>query len=126
MLFQRCAVLAVVVGLVGSWSRAADPEPGPGSPIDFDREIRPILAEKCFKCHGPDENERQAELRLDVHEALLAPAESGRPAVVPGKPVESGLVRRINSTRKSLVMPPPDSGKTLSAVEKERLRRWIE
>jgi hypothetical protein len=94
--------------------------------IDFDREIRPILADRCFKCHGPDENERQAELRLDVHEAMLRPAESGRAAVVPGKPAESGLYRRISSTRKGFVMPPPDSGKTLSAAEKERLRRWIE
>jgi hypothetical protein len=103
---------------------AADGPPPPS--VDFDREIRPILADRCYKCHGPDENERQAELRLDLPDAIFRPAESGRPAVVPGKPAESGLYRRISATRKGFLMPPPDSGKTLSVAEKELLRRWIE
>ena len=125
------SILALFLGLAGPLSlplaRAGDSASALAGPaIDFDREIRPILADRCFKCHGPDENERQAELRLDVHEAMLQPAESGRPAVVPGKPAESGLYRRISSTRKGFLMPPPESGKTLSAAEKERLRRWIE
>ena len=119
---MRSILILILSLILAGPLRPAGAEP----PIDFDREIRPILADRCFKCHGPDENERQAELRLDVHEAMLRPAESGRPAVVPGKPAESGLYRRISSTKKGFVMPPPDSGKKLSAAEKERLRRWIE
>ena len=125
------SVLVLFVGLVGPLSQplagAEDSASALAEPaVEFDREIRPILADRCFKCHGPDENERQAELRLDIHEAMLRPAESGRPAIVPGKPAESGLYRRISSTRKGFLMPPPESGKTLSAAERERLRRWIE
>ena len=130
---ESLLILASFVGLLcrlaGAGETAAPVLPaasGPGPAVDFDREIRPILADRCFKCHGPDENERQAELRLDVHEAMLRPADSGRAAVVPGKPADSGLYRRISSTRKGLLMPPPDSGKTLSPVEKDLLRRWIE
>jgi hypothetical protein len=120
--FEMRSMLLLVANLtLATWL-----PPAHAAPVDFDREIRPILADRCFKCHGPDENERQADLRLDLPEALLRPADSGRPAVVPGKPAESGLYRRISSTRKSFVMPPPDSGKTLSAPEKEVLRRWIE
>jgi hypothetical protein len=114
-----CLALAGLLPLPWSRSMAAPP-------VDFDREVRPILADRCFACHGPDENERQADLRLDLPEELRKPADSGRPAVVPGKPDESGLIRRINSTRKGFLMPPPESGKTLSPAEKDVLRRWVE
>ena len=87
--------------------------------IDFDREIRPILSDRCFRCHGPDENERQAELRLDTARRCSGPPTRG-PAVVPGKPAESELIRRIKSSRKGFLMPPPESGKSLSAAEKDR------
>jgi Protein of unknown function (DUF1553)/Protein of unknown function (DUF1549)/Planctomycete cytochrome C len=94
-------------------------------PIDYNRQIRPILSNYCLKCHGPDEQERQAGLRLDLREAALAPAESGRPAIVPGKADESRLVQRIFSDDPGKLMPPPESNKKLSAAEKQLLKDWI-
>jgi hypothetical protein len=94
--------------------------------VDYNRQVRPILSRNCFQCHGPDAEQREAELRLDVREAALAPAESGKAAVVPGKPDESGLVKRIFSTRRGTVMPPPDSHKILTDPEKKLLRAWVE
>jgi hypothetical protein len=94
--------------------------------IDFSKTIRPILSNNCFKCHGPDAEERESGLRLDVRESALAPADSGRPAIVPGKPDQSGLVGRIFSKRKGVMMPPPDSNKTLSETDKALLKAWIE
>ena len=93
--------------------------------VDFDREVRPILADKCFACHGPDEGARKAGLRLDVREEALEPAESGFPAIVPGKPDESPLVRKISDPTITKPMPPRKSGKTLSHAEKQTLRDWI-
>lgn len=95
------------------------------APVDFDRQIRPILSDTCFKCHGPDAAERQAELRLDLRDAALQPAESGKPAIVPGHPEESTLVKRVFSTRQSFVMPPPESNRTLTAEQRSLLRDWI-
>src|SRR5262245_60986589 len=85
------------------------------SDVDFSRDIRPILADNCFRCHGPDAKQRQAGLRLDVREEALKPAESGSLAIVPGKPETSGLVARIFSADESERMPPTDSQKKLTA-----------
>jgi hypothetical protein len=99
----------------------------PDAPVvNYNRDIRPILSNNCFKCHGPDPKERQAGLRLDQRAATLAPTESGRKAIVPGKPQASALIRRIHSTKPDFVMPPPDSNKKLTVAEKELLQRWIE
>jgi dsRNA-specific ribonuclease len=98
---------------------------GAGKP-NFSRDIRPVLAEKCFKCHGPDPKERKAKLRLDTAKDAFAPAASGSPALVPGKLDESELYRRITSDDPEERMPPPKSGKTLSATEIDRLKAWIE
>ncbi len=93
--------------------------------LDFNRDVRPILSENCFQCHGFDEKARQADLRLDVAESALADRD-GVPPIVPGKPDESEVWRRITSTDEGEMMPPPDSHRVLSDEEKETLRRWIE
>ncbi len=89
------------------------------APVEFNRDVRPILSENCFYCHGQDPNHRKAELRLDVRESALK-----EQAIVPGKPEASKLVARINSDGKKR-MPPPDSHRNLSAEQKELLTRWI-
>src|SRR5262245_3572203 len=76
-------------------------------PVDFSRDVRPLLSRHCFKCHGPDDQARKAKLRLDRREAATAGGRSGTPAVVPGKPDESELVRRILAADDTEVMPPP-------------------
>src|SRR4051794_2605763 len=93
--------------------------------IDFNRDIRPILAENCFKCHGFDPGARKAGLRLDDRDGATRPAESGEIAIVPGKSAASELVRRINSGDETVVMPPPDTGKKLKAEQIALLTRWI-
>jgi len=82
----------------------------------FEREVRPILARFCFKCHGPDDAQRQSGLRLDVRDAAIAPAESGKRAIVPGQPEVSELLRRINLPNGDEEhMPPPTTKLELSA-----------
>src|SRR5688500_705837 len=93
--------------------------------IDFNRDIRPILSDNCFKCHGPDENERKAKLRLDRHEDALKPAKSGDFAIVPGEPKKSKLIERITSTDEDEVMPTPKTKKKLTQQQKDLLTRWI-
>jgi hypothetical protein len=94
--------------------------------LRYRRDILPLLSDRCFKCHGPDSAARQAGLRLDQREVATAELESGATAIVPGDAIRSALVERIESADADLAMPPADSGKTLSAAEKARLRRWIE
>jgi hypothetical protein len=92
---------------------------------DFTREVRPILSQYCFKCHGPDDKTRKGELRLDIQEEALKPAESGAAAIVPGKAEASELVARILTDDEEKVMPPPSTKKALTAVKKDILKRWI-
>lgn len=89
-------------------------------PIDFNRDIRPILSENCFYCHGQDANKRQADLRLDDREAAIA----GN-AIAPGDPAKSQLIDRIDSTDPDTLMPPPNSNRRLSDAQKDLLKRWI-
>src|SRR5262249_49834739 len=88
--------------------------------LDFNRDIRPILAESCFYCHGQDANKRQAELRLDVRDAAI---EAG--AIVPRDPLASEMVSRINSNDPHEQMPPPKSNRRLSPEQKKQLARSI-
>ena len=94
---------------------------GSESKPDFVRDIRPILAQHCTACHGPDENSRKAGLRLDVRENAVA-----KKAIVPGNVSASTLIARIESADDSHRMPPPESKKTLSNQQKKLLRTWIE
>jgi hypothetical protein len=93
--------------------------------IDFAREIRPILSENCFTCHGPDSNKRKAGLRLDQKESAFAKAESGETPIVPGDLEKSDLLRRIASTDKDEVMPPPKEHRKLKPEQVALLRQWI-
>ncbi len=96
----------------------------PNGRLDFNRDIRPILSDNCFFCHGPDADDRQADLRLDTFEGATADL-GGYAAVVPGKPDESELVARITAEDPEMRMPPADSHKKLEADEIKRLIRWV-
>jgi hypothetical protein len=98
---------------------------GPKGKIDFARDVRPILSDKCFLCHGPDAGHRKADLRLDQKEKAFAAGESGAVAIKPGKPDESELVRRILADDADERMPPASSKKQLTDAEKKTLRDWI-
>jgi hypothetical protein len=93
--------------------------------IVFNRDIRPILSDKCFHCHGPDEKERKSGLRLDVRDAALKPAESGAIAIVPGTPKLSELIARCLTTDEEDLMPPSKMGKPLTEREKALLQQWV-
>jgi hypothetical protein len=92
---------------------------------DFNREVRPILSNYCFKCHGPDDKTRKAKLRFDVRESSLREAESGIKVIAPGKPDESETVARIFSKDPDEVMPPPSMKKDLNEAQRDILKRWI-
>jgi len=89
-------------------------------PVDFNRDIRPIFAAKCFACHGPDEEHREADLRLDARDVAVEYA-----AIVPGEPDESQLIERIFSDDPDLIMPPPQANDTLTQEQKELFHKWI-
>ncbi|MGZ0172594.1 MAG: DUF1553 domain-containing protein [Planctomycetales bacterium] len=92
--------------------------------IDFNRDIRGILSNRCFTCHGPDNAERQADLRLDSREGAIADL-GEYAAVVPGKPAASELIKRITSSDPDFVMPPPNKGEPLTKSEVELLTNWV-
>ena len=116
-------ILAGISVLISS-AAAGAAEPA-AARVDFNRDIRPILSDNCFLCHGPNDDDRQAGLRLDEMDSALGELDSGSTAVVPGKPDASELVRRITSQDEFERMPPPDSGKALKPAEIELLKRWI-
>jgi hypothetical protein len=105
-----------VACLLAAFSSTASAE----SPLDFNRDIRPILSENCFYCHGQDGQKREADLRLDDRQAAI---DSG--AIVPGDPGASTILGRIHSTDPDVLMPPPDSNRRLSEAQKKLLDRWI-
>jgi hypothetical protein len=106
-------------------SLAAGTGPAAGAGVDFQRQVRPILSDNCFLCHGPDQGTRMADLRLDIKEGAFSVRKNGSP-IVPGKPDESLLIKRIFSPDSSFRMPPLFAHKTLTAEQKETLRKWIE
>ena len=93
--------------------------------VDFNREVRPILAQHCFACHGMDEHSRKAKLRLDLPESAHGKGKSGELAIVAGQPDKSEVVRRIFSHDEDELMPPPETKKPMSEKEKAVLRAWI-
>lgn len=123
MSFVRPARAVIAACLLSGWTglsmvTAAEPS------IDFDRQIRPILSENCFQCHGPAEQGRAADLRLDTLDGATK-KHGDLAAIVPGQPQASELVKRIRSADPDQLMPPPKSNHKLTAVEKDLLERWI-
>jgi len=97
----------------------------PTRQIDFNRDVRPILADKCWGCHGPDAAAKKIKLRLDSEEAATADLGGGRRAIVPGAVERSQLARRITASDEAMRMPPVDSGHSLSRAEIDLLLEWI-
>ena len=119
---QRSLLVSLVLACV---VQSSSTTAGADEPIQFNRDIRPILATHCFACHGPDSPARRGGLRLDHRERAIAPAESGRPAIVAEHPEQSELIDRILSNDPDLVMPPPSANKPLLDRQRELLQRWI-
>ncbi len=122
MLHERGLYGFLLIGLAGIGPSAAAAVP---ERVEFNRDIRPILSDKCFACHGPDANHRKADLRLDTEAGARADL-GGHAALVPGKPQESAVIARITSPKRGQRMPPAKSGKELSPREIELIRLWIE
>lgn len=112
------SLVALLVGLGAADSTSADE-------VDFSRDIRPILSDRCFSCHGPDEASRESELNLSNASGAMAELASGGYAIVPGKPEESLLLERVKSDDESYRMPPSDSHLRVTPAEIETLERWI-
>jgi hypothetical protein len=93
--------------------------------VDFNRDIRPILSENCYKCHGPDDGARKAKLRFDIRSEALKPAKSGDIPIVPGSLEKSQMISRITATDLDDRMPPVKSGKTLTPAQIDLLKRWV-
>ena len=94
-------------------------------PVDFNRDIRPLMSDTCFKCHGFDEKTRKGKLRLDLREEALKAGTSGKIAIVPGKPDKSEIITRLFTKDADDQMPPGNSHKTITPAQKELFRRWV-
>ena len=114
---QRC--LPLFFGMALASVASATPA------VDFNREVRPVLSDNCFACHGPDAKQVKSGLRLDLRDVATKPLKSGRTAIVPSDPAQSELMRRIVAMDSDDRMPPAESHKVLTAVQKELLKRWI-
>ena len=112
------AAAAMLLNSTSSYAQTTD------APLSFNRDIRPILSDACFTCHGPDGRKRKADLRLDEEAGVFNGQHDG--VIVRGKPNESELIKRILSTDENEVMPPPDTKKTLTAEQKATLKKWVE
>jgi mono/diheme cytochrome c family protein len=112
--FQSRPIFSTLLCLAAVASSAA------AAPVDFNRDIRPILSENCFYCHGQDPNHRKADLRLDQRAGAL----EGK-AFIPGDPDQSEIIKRLLSTDPDEVMPPPDSNRTVTEAQRAKLKQWI-
>jgi hypothetical protein len=108
-----------------AWAAAALSLPALAADIGFNRDIRPIMSDTCFRCHGPDASSRMAGLRLDIREEALKTTKSGVTPIVPGDPAKSAIVERVFATSKARVMPPVAAHKELTERQKETIREWV-
>jgi hypothetical protein len=93
--------------------------------VSFNRDIRPIMSDTCFRCHGPDKSARMAGMRLDIREEALKRTQSGAVPIVPGDPEHSAIVQRVFESNAARVMPPKSAHKDLTPAQKETIRRWV-
>jgi cytochrome c553 len=119
---RRKVLACVLLGLAAAHNSFAAAAP---AGLQYNHDIRPILAENCFPCHGPDSAARKASLRLDHFDDAIALRKDDSRAIAPGKPDASELIRRINAAEPDDIMPPAKTGKTLTAEQKKLLARWI-
>ena len=117
LITNRCALALITTGILSAVAADRD--------VDFNRDVRPILSDKCFSCHGPDVKQRKGELRLDTKEGAYGKTESGAVAIVPGDLKKSEAWARIHTTDRDEVMPPPKSNKVLTTAQRDLLGRWI-
>ncbi|MFV1964398.1 MAG: PSD1 and planctomycete cytochrome C domain-containing protein [Pirellulaceae bacterium] len=117
---MKCSCLGPIALLLMASVASAD------IAIDFSQDIRPILSDRCYACHGPNDSQREGGFRLDVKESVLAEADSGELPIVPGDAEASSVYQRITSDDEFMVMPPEDSNKSLTKEEIELIRRWID
>src|SRR3982751_4190449 len=113
---MKCFVLIAVVSLAALLNAVA-------ATVDYGRDILPILSDKCYHCHGPDEKGRKAKLRLDTKEGAFR---TKKPVIIAGKSSESELVSRITTTNLDDKMPPPDLNRSLTPKQIDLLTRWID
>ncbi|MBZ0171789.1 MAG: DUF1549 domain-containing protein, partial [Phycisphaerales bacterium] len=126
MISAAPAVLMIVLS-AGTALGAEPVSPSVSERVDFNRDIRPILTDRCFNCHGPDSRvtELTGGLRLDSFEGATAARDGGVIPIVPGEPAASEVIRRVRSVDPDVRMPPPDSNLTVSDHEADLLERWI-
>lgn len=122
---MRAATVVLTIFLLAIAQGSFSLQAASKTSISFNRDIRPILSENCFKCHGADDKGRKSKLRLDDATTALQPAKSGQRAFIAGKPNESELIKRILSTDPDEVMPPPSTKKSLSSEQKRLLQDWV-
>jgi hypothetical protein len=122
LIVLSAVALALVAFVTFEGAPVANAEPPAKPAIDFNRQIRPILAENCYACHGPDDKARKAKLRLDTSTGAL----SHKGLIVPGKSGASELIARVTATEATEIMPPPKSGKKLTRAQIDLLTRWVD
>ena len=119
------SAVMVAAGVIAAQGRPRGSEPaaagfGRDAKVEYNRDVRPILSDNCFYCHGPDDAKRKGKFRLDERESAVA-----KGAIVPGKPADSTLVDRIQTADPDDVMPPVESHKNMTAAQKDVLKRWV-
>src|SRR3954462_12103972 len=119
---QKLPFIWLTLPLFSSVSLAAATEP---ARISFNKDIRPIMSDTCFRCHGPDKSSRRAGMRLDIREVAVKALPDGKIPIVPGEPDKSEVVRRVFAPSPAVRMPPVFAHKVLTDTQKETIRRWI-
>src|SRR5262245_38018526 len=117
-------VVAGCVGVAGAMSGAEVKTAAEPDRTSFNRDIRPIMSDTCFRCHGPDRNARRADMRLDIRDEAIKRTRSGHTPIVPGDPDNSEIIRRIFATGAS-VMPPAAAHRTLTSAQRDTISRWV-